>query len=184
MQSKGRLVTYLLAALFVAATGAALYWHGKAAGVQSQNKTLAAENARLKAPIQQGKPSAVNNQSKLPEALQLVTEFYGKYAGSTGAEGSTKAALIKQYGTVNLAFYNQYYQHGFDNILCAQMKPARISVSGNTVANNVATTTVTETYDSGDKTITVRVVDQGGLKIDSVSCPGSQGGLAPSPGMN
>jgi hypothetical protein len=64
------------------------------------------------------------------------------------------------------------------------MKPARISVSGGKIADNIATAVVTESYDSGDKAITVKVVNQGGLKIDAVSCPGSQGSLPAAPGMN
>jgi Tfp pilus assembly protein PilE len=141
---------------------------------QTKNKTNNAQSSTA---------TSTSTEQNLTEdsASQTVTDFYDKYT-KLDPPGSpeTEEAFLKQHGTANLLTYFQTYKHGFDPIICAQSSPTSITIASRTVTGQTATVLVNEVFgsDSVDG-ITVKVVNQSGLKIDLVTCPGSLGNLPP-----
>jgi type II secretory pathway pseudopilin PulG len=115
------------------------------------------------------------------KAKQLVSNFYSQYLKVAGNANAEKK-LLNQYGTSNLLFYNEYYLHDMDAIVCAQDLPERVVTSVASVGT-VTTINVTEkstgVADYGP--IVIKVInDNGTLKIDGLTCPGKTGNLAPA----
>jgi hypothetical protein len=86
--------------------------------------------------------------------------------------------MVQAYGSKNLVFYHEYYQHGFDPITCSTVLPASIDAS---IASTgpVANVNVYATYPDGSKaTITATVVlNNEGMQVDTITCPGDKGHL-------
>lgn len=122
-------------------------------------------------------PGVVN----LQEATAYVSSFYNKY----NSTNKYNPQIVKQYGTSNLQFYYEYYDHGFDAIECTQESPDRFIVKGVSTSNGVAQVNVQEVFgNSISSPIKVYVVDRGTLKIDSLTCFSPAGNLRPAPTMD
>lgn len=168
VQAKSHKLLYILLTLVIAAAAAAgvYYWqHQKVNDLDSKVSNLSSQLA--------SQSNATSQNPDLTKSTALVKTFYTAYIKNSSPD------LIKQYGTSNLVFYSQYYQHGFNPIVCAQSTPDSIQVTTNKSTDGIANLTVTELYtDSPSKgTISVNVVNQGGLKIDSLTCGGTLGNL-------
>ncbi len=148
------------------------------------NQVSTLQAASKTSPVSQSPSSSTDTVAtvKLSDAVKLVNGLYTDYIKNVGTLAATDTVLQK-YGTSNIVFYSKYYQHGFDPIICAQDSPTSVKVTGNTSANGVATVSVQEVFGSGNLNISVNVVNQGGLKVDSLTCPGSLGNL-PAPPAN
>lgn len=106
--------------------------------------------------------------TKGADAEKFVSTFYQKYTDF----GNDRVTLIKQYGTANLL--NDWNQAtsgivGSDPIVCAQAI-APTNTTGFKVNGSSVDVTVNEAFNT-PQTLTVKVVDQNGLKIDHVTCP-------------
>ncbi len=111
------------------------------------------------------------------DAVTQVSNFYSQYIH--GAK-TFQTRLVSIYGDQNLAFYDAYYQHGFDPITCSATPPTSVSVSL-VSTGPVATVKALATYpDHSTASITAKVVLTNELKIDSITCPGSMSGLPPA----
>lgn len=118
-----------------------------------------------------------------PSATDQVANFYQQYIDQrlTAKFPDYHKTLIEGYGSRNLVFYNQYYRHGFDPIICSNVMPTK--VTANLVSTGpVATVKASLEYpDKTNTTVTARVVlDDEGLQIDSLTCPGAKGNLPPA----
>lgn len=166
-------LTILLVLLFAILAGGGVYiWqHNKVTDLNTQLSTK--HTAVAVAKVQPSDPD-------LAKATTLVNEFYVAYNQNVESD-SASDDLIAKYGTTNLAFYNKYYNYGFNPIVCAQENLTNYTVVGNNTKDGVATVLLKEP-DLGS--ITVRVVDQGGLKIDGITCPGDRGKAEPHPSDN
>jgi len=112
------------------------------------------------------------------DAVDQVSNFYRQYLQNT-AKPDIQKGLIGAYGDQNLAFYNDYYQHGFNPITCSTETPT--SVTASLVSTGpVATVKALATYpDHTTAIITAKVVLSDKLAIDSITCPGDKGNLPP-----
>jgi len=113
------------------------------------------------------------------QASEQVTNFYNQYIRpSTTPDFRNK--LVSSYGSKNLAFYDTYYKHGFDPVVCSTVMPISITTTQVTPGPS-AEVKVNATYP--DKSlltiVTTVVINNDGLKIDSVNCPGNMGNLPP-----
>ncbi len=111
-------------------------------------------------------------------ATQQVSNFYRQYI-NPNTKPEFRPRMIDGYGSKNLVFYDQYYQHGFDPIICSTVMP--IKVTALLVSTGpVATVSAVAEYPDGTKsTIVTTVVLNGALQIDSITCPGDKGNLPP-----
>jgi hypothetical protein len=175
------LIVMALILMVVAAGGTYLWQHQKVSNLRAQLATTQSDLARVTVRSSSSTPGSVN----LLEATAFVNSFYTSYVNAVKSSGNADA-VIKNDGDANLAFYKAYYQHGFDPIICAQATPATVKATGVSSSNGVAVISVLETYTvaSDDLTITAHVVDQAGLKIDSLTCPGTLGTLSAPPAEN
>lgn len=108
--------------------------------------------------------------AKGADAEKFVSTFYEKYTDF----GNDRVSLIKQYGTANLlndwnTATSNPYGVGSDPIVCAQAI-APTSVTGYKVNGSSVDVTVSEAFNTPE-VLTIKVVDQNGLKIDHVTCP-------------
>jgi hypothetical protein len=115
------------------------------------------------------------------EAAIMVGNFYSEYNAvwnnptATGSEGSklidNAHALVANYATSN--FLTEYDKpRNMDNVVCAQQFVGAQKIIDHKADGNIAEVTVRETFVySGNHDIKVKVVDQDGLKIDSINCP-------------
>jgi Tfp pilus assembly protein PilE len=115
-----------------------------------------------------------SNSIDQTNATKLVTEFYNKYSAvaSTGLTDNLRP-VVQTYGTAALLAYYDKEREAVprDPILCAQNTPEKIIVTAKTSDSQSATVLVDDF--GPDNIITVKVVDQGGLKVDSITCPSS-----------
>jgi hypothetical protein len=117
-------------------------------------------------------------------AAEHVGNFYRQYmsvpknspAYPTDAEYQNR--MIEGYGSKNLEFYNEYYQHGFDPITCSTVMPTSADVSLASTGP-VATVNVYASYPNGSKATIVAtvVLNNEGMEIDSIACPDGKGNL-------
>lgn len=135
--------------------------------------------------LRHNNPNAIPSQNKVgyvisQEATDQVTDFYRQYINSSTAS-EFRRVLLNGYGSKNLVFYDAYYQHGFDPIVCSSVMPIKVNVS-HTIPGPVATVDVAVEYpDHSTAALTATVViNNEGLKIDSITCPGARGNLPPS----
>ncbi|HEX8182451.1 MAG TPA: hypothetical protein VF575_02505 [Candidatus Saccharimonadales bacterium] len=116
------------------------------------------------------------------DAAAHVASFYKQYIDPR-TPAANKLKFIDAYGNKNLLFYSQYYLHGFDPITCSQDAPTDVSTSLASTGP-VATVNVIPLSPDADgttETITARVVlDEEGLSIDSITCPGNKANLPPN----
>lgn len=114
------------------------------------------------------------------EAREQVDNFYAQYIQTSGRPESQRK-ILASYGSRNLEFYNDYYQHGFNPITCSPATPVKVTVLQATAGPTAKVTVRVEQPDGQDQTLVATVVvnDQG-LKIDSIACSGDRGNLPPS----
>lgn len=101
-------------------------------------------------------------------ASKAVTDFYNKYV-ALDPPGNAET-FIQQHGTDKLLAYYKANQNGVDPIVCAQTHPDSFKVTSSTISQSTATVTVEETFGTRKITVTATVIDQNGLKIDSLKC--------------
>ena len=115
-------------------------------------------------------------------ARSQVENFYQQYLNpKKETPEESRKVYISSYGDKNLTFYNQYYQHGFDPIVCSPVMPTSITVAS-VVPGPGATVTARAKYPDGstsDINVTL-VINAEGFKIDSITCSGDKGNLPPS----
>lgn len=113
------------------------------------------------------------------EAAILVGNFYSSYNSIWGdpsiSEGNTKIgaikALVNNYGTDNfVTSYNR--PTNMDNAVCSQQYFGSQIITAHKVEGEKAIVTVKQSVIYiGDFYLTVGVVNDNGLKIDSITCP-------------
>lgn len=111
------------------------------------------------------------------EASDHVASFFTQYINPKTVSVDT---IINGYGDKNLAFYRSYYQHNFDPITCSSVKALKVTPVGGTSGPTSTVTTKLEYADNSSQLITSNVVlNNDGIKIDSITCPANKGGLPP-----
>lgn len=112
------------------------------------------------------------------DAVDQVSNFYRQYLDNA-AKPDIQKELVGAYGSQNLVFYNDYYQHGFNPITCSIDTPTNVTATL-VSTGPVATVKALATYpDHSTATITAKVTLTDALKIDSITCPGTKGNLPP-----
>ncbi len=113
------------------------------------------------------------------QASSQAENFYKSYMENTD-NAEKKDKLVELFGTKELVFYNKYYQHSFDPIVCSDRKPTDVSV----VQASPGTEAIIKlevSYDDGTKAQigTSVVINNDGLRINSVTCPADKADLPP-----
>ena len=113
------------------------------------------------------------------DATEQVANFYRQYINPRTTPAFQKY-LINGYGNNNLRFYTDYYQHGFDPVTCSTTLPIKVTAAL-VSAGPVATVNAIAEYTNNTKdNIVARIVlDDQGIKIDSIACSGNKGNLLP-----
>jgi hypothetical protein len=114
-------------------------------------------------------------------ARDQVDNFYRQYLHPRkGAPEESRKAFVSTYGDKNLVFYSNYYQHGFDPIVCSSIMPA--SVTAMNVQPGAGAIVKAEAKYPDDSTANITltlVLNSEGFRIDSITCPGVKGNLLP-----
>lgn len=110
-------------------------------------------------------------------ATDQVEAFYQQYLNP---RTPARDKLIGLYGSHNLVFYSQYYQHGFNPITCSTVDPTKV-VASLVSTGPVAHVKATASYANGATAdiLTTVVLNDNGIQIDSITCPGDKGNLFP-----
>lgn len=116
-------------------------------------------------------------------AVEQVQSFYDNYTepNRSRISDSYKTLTVKVFGSDNLEFYYKYYLHGFDPIICSNVMPNTITAKLESTGP-VAIVNVTLSY-AGNYTETVKatvVLNNDGMVVDSITCPGDRGNLPPA----
>lgn len=110
-------------------------------------------------------------------AKEQVENFYVQYINPNLAN---RKKLVQQAGNSNLVFYYDYYQHGFDPIVCSTVMPTKVTTSLQSTGT-AALVNVNASYpDGSQQKILARVVFGDGIDVDSITCPGDKGSLLPT----
>jgi hypothetical protein len=111
-------------------------------------------------------------------AVEHVSSFYGQYLSAAG-DARLQMIAVKGFGDANLAFYAEYYQHGFDPLTCSASIPK--SVRASLVKSGTSTAvSVTPEFDGHEgKAFTVTVILDDSMHVDSVDCGQGLSHLAP-----
>ena len=113
------------------------------------------------------------------DATDQVANFYQQYINPSTNPDFQKV-LVGAAGNKNLVFYSNYYQHGFDPITCSAAMPIKVTTALVSAGPVATVNAITEYSDNSKENIVARVVlDNQGLKIDSITCPGAKGNLPP-----
>jgi hypothetical protein len=115
-------------------------------------------------------------------ARDEVNNFYQQYIHpKTGVQEASREAFIKAAGSKNLMFYSEYYQHGFDPIVCSSVMPTSVTVTSIQPGPGAAVKAEAKYPDGSTATIDLTLVlNIDGFKIDTITCPGAKGNLPPS----
>jgi len=136
-------------------------------------RALTTEKVALPSP--KSRPAYVDGN----EATDQVANFYRQYT-KPGTTPAFQKFLIKGYGTNNLLFYTEYYQHGFDPITCSTTRPIKVTAALVSTGPVTTVKAIAEYPDNSKENIVARVViDDKGLNIDSITCPAAKGNLPP-----
>ena len=116
------------------------------------------------------------------EAVGQVENFYKLYTSPNPAYAMNKNKTVETFGSNNLEFYYSYYNHGFDPITCSTLN---ITSLNHTLESTgaVAKVNTNINYTDGSSAVVQSnvVLNDEGLDIDSIQCPGNKGNLpAPS----
>lgn len=116
------------------------------------------------------------------EARDQVNGFYAQYLNpKQDTPEDSRKAYISSYGTKNLAFYSQYYRHGFDPIVCSPIMPTSVTATNIKPGPGAAVTAVAKYPDGTTANIDLTLVlNSEGFGIDTVTCPGEKGNLLPN----
>ena len=133
------------------------------------------KSTHIPAPTQ-SRPGYIISQ----QASEQVADFYSQYI-KPSYSSSVREQFVASYGSQNLVFYNSYYQHGFDPIVCSTVMPIAVIVAAVTPGPE-AIVVVSATYPdhSVAKWTASVVIDRQGLRVDAITCPGNEGNLAPT----
>ncbi len=115
------------------------------------------------------------------EARGQVKGFYEQYLRPRESNSPvSRQAIIRSYGTKNLLFYSQYYQHGFDPIVCSTTMPSNVTTKNVTPGAGALVTAEARYPDGSTADIDVTLVlNRDGFGIDTITCPGDKGNLPP-----
>ncbi len=173
-QAGSGIVEVILVIIVVGLIGSVSWyvWHGQQAKSTNQPATQSSSS--------KSQSGLVN----LADAASFVKRFYDEYDNKSTSVDNGQINTIKKYGTSNLLFYYNYYQHGFDPIVCAQISPDSNTSNAVKTSNGVADVDLVQKFENGSSTVHVQVVYRGGLKIDSVACPGAEANLPAPPPTN
>ena len=178
------LVETIMAVLVVVLLGAVVYFY-----IQASQKNDSA-NTTLPSTTPAASPSTKDALDS-NAVTTTVTAFYEKYlaafkhtidptySGKDPDAAGMKAA-VEQYGTVNFISFYDNFNYQYDPVLCAQIYPTSgPTVNEVKISGDKATVTVTQDFNLPNmppdpKTLTVAVIEQNGLKIDSITCPSFQ----------
>jgi hypothetical protein len=112
-------------------------------------------------------------------ATQQVANFYQQYM-NPNTPLALRLKLIEAFGNKNLLFYSEYYRHGFDPITCSAAMPTKVNASLVSTGPVAIVNADLEYPDNTKATIVAKVVlDDEGVSIDSITCPGNKGNLQP-----
>lgn len=113
------------------------------------------------------------------EATQHVQSFYEQYIKT--ADQNRRKLLVSMSGSKNLVFYNDYYKHGFDPITCSSVSVKIITASLISTGPVAHIAAKIDYVDGSASEIKASVVlNDDGLKLDSITCPGDKANLPPS----
>jgi hypothetical protein len=116
------------------------------------------------------------------EARSQVNGFYEQYVNPRkDIPDKSRKAYINSYGTKNLVFYSEYYQHGFDPIVCSSVMPTSVTAI-NVQPGPGALVTAEAKYPDGStsKIDLTLAINHEGFGIDTIMCPGDKGNLPPN----
>ncbi len=125
----------------------------------------------------QNKPGYVTADA----ARDQVNNFYQQYLNPRKDKiEESRNAFVSGYGDKNLVFYKDYYQHGFDPIVCSSVMPTTVAVKS-VEAGPGAVVNAEAKYPDGSTTniVLTAVLNTEGFRIDSITCPGTKGNLPP-----
>ncbi len=115
------------------------------------------------------------------EARDQVNNFYEQYLNpNKNSVENSRNITVEGFGSKNLVFYREYYQHGFDPIVCSAVMPTSVTATSVRPGPG-AVVHATASYPDGstaDITLT-EVLNNEGFKIDTITCPGDKGNLLP-----
>jgi hypothetical protein len=132
-------------------------------GIVSSNKKEEANRPKHVAPYVDGQI-----------AKDQVENFYVQYINPNLVN---RRKLVQQAGNSNLVFYFDYYQHGFDPIVCSTVMPTKVTTSLQSTGT-AALVNVNASYpDGSQQKMLARVILGDGVDIDSISCIGEKGNL-------
>ncbi len=107
--------------------------------------------------------------------VAFVEKFYKKYINLDDPSDAAQTAIIKEFGTKNLlAYYESKANSGSDPILCAQMVPNTVTVRSLEAEGETVVLSVSMFEKEINPAVTVKVIDENGLKIDSITCGTAQ----------
>ena len=116
------------------------------------------------------------------EARSQVNNFYQQYLHpKADTPDQSRQLYIRGYGDKNLVFYSQYYQHGFDPIVCSTIMPTSVTATSIQPGAGAVVNAKADYPDGSTATIVLTLVlNIEGFRIDSITCPGDKANLAPN----
>ncbi len=117
-------------------------------------------------------PDLSNENKENGKQIAFVEKFYKKYINEPTHSAKSETELVKEYGTKNLlAYYESKIYSGYSPIICAQMVPSHFSVGSLEPEGETVVLSVNMMFgNEKSPTMTVKVIDDNGLKIDSITC--------------
>lgn len=116
------------------------------------------------------------------EARNMVDNFYQQYLHpKKESPDEYRKLYVNGWGSKGLAFYNEYYRHGFDPIVCSSVMPT--SVVAQSIETGAGAAVIAEAkYPDGstENIVITLVLNIDGFKIDTITCAGDKGNLPPS----
>lgn len=125
----------------------------------------------------QNKPGYVTADA----ARDQVNNFYQQYLHPRKDKvEESRNAFVSGYGDKNLMFYKNYYQHGFDPIVCSSTMPTSVAVKSVEPGAGAVVNAEAKYPDGTTANIVLTaVLNTEGFRIDSITCPGDKGNLPP-----
>lgn len=116
-------------------------------------------------------PDLRDEKKENGKQIAFVEKFYKKYINARGQSTEPQTKIVKEYGTKNLlAYYESKIHSGSNPIICAQMVPNHFSVTSLEPEGETVVLSVNMVFGNETPAVKVKVVDDNGLKIDSITC--------------
>jgi len=112
-------------------------------------------------------------------ARDQVDNFYQQYLHPRKeTPEASRRVYVSGYGSKNLMFYRNYYQHGFDPIVCSSVMPTSVTATSVKPGMGAEVTALAKYPDGSTADIVLtEVINIEGFKIDTITCPGDKGNL-------